>query len=269
VAARRRNRKDTNVTTVPPVKVSTKAMATYRRALQKSNQQYKKQVDKKVRRLLKSIDALDANDPSAFSVQAGAIQDEIASLQRNLVAANKRSNKALDSFIKTVDRENRQRTIRSFANHVDAKEAERLIKSKNKQLARRTTKLRREYAASLGKVNAEYSERVQTLLNRKLANPRFKVGKQLRRARAIVSRRIVNKVKDQAHQLNAVMNNIRQRALGAKRYRWQDRRDDRVRNAHRDAHGDVYSWTERPAKTAGFRPGEDYGCRCNAIPIID
>ena len=244
-------------------------MATYRRALQKSNQQYKRQVDRKVTRLLRSIDALDANDPAAFSVQAGAIQDEIASLERNLVAANRRSEKALDSFINTVDRENRQRTVRSFANHVDTKEAERLIKSKNAQLAKRTAKLRREYAASLGKVNAEYSERVQKILNRKLASPRFNARKQLRRARAIVSRRIVNKVKDQAHQLNAVMNNIRQRALGAKRYRWQDRRDDRVRNAHRDAHNDVYSWTERPSKTGGFRPGEDFGCRCSAIPIID
>ena len=49
------------------------------------------------------------------------------------------------------------------------------------------------------------------------------------------------------------------------RYVWRTRRDERVRRSHRMNDGRVFSWTDAPATG---HPGEDYNCRCEAVPYI-
>ena len=59
---------------------------------------------------------------------------------------------------------------------------------------------------------------------------------------------------------------------GAREYIWSTSNDERVRKDHKDLNGMKFSWTEPPVtnKQTGARhnPGEDYGCRCLALPII-
>ena len=60
-------------------------------------------------------------------------------------------------------------------------------------------------------------------------------------------------------------------------YMWQTMRDEKVRSSHRKREGAFYFWEKQEAievegvmvnPAPDFHPGEDYGCRCLAVPII-
>ena len=48
-------------------------------------------------------------------------------------------------------------------------------------------------------------------------------------------------------------------------YVWRTRRDERVRSSHRMNDGRVFLWSDPPATE---HPGEDYNCRCEAVPFV-
>jgi hypothetical protein len=75
----------------------------------------------------------------------------------------------------------------------------------------------------------------------------------------------------------AQMNKAAQLSAGVEGYYWLSRRDPRVRPEHEevdnaDTDGPPYSWDEPPLSAAkssneeDCHPGEDYGCRCLAVP---
>ena len=63
--------------------------------------------------------------------------------------------------------------------------------------------------------------------------------------------------------------------------RWKTVHDSRVRDCHQSFDGKIFSWDDPPeiwykTKTRGIvhtgrrcHPGEDYCCRCAAIPVFD
>jgi SPP1 gp7 family putative phage head morphogenesis protein len=59
---------------------------------------------------------------------------------------------------------------------------------------------------------------------------------------------------------------------GIRQYIWSTSHDERVRKDHRDLDHKIFSWDEPPVvDTATGRkanPGEDFGCRCLAMPMI-
>ena len=61
--------------------------------------------------------------------------------------------------------------------------------------------------------------------------------------------------------------------MGLQRYRWSTSHDERVRHDHKELNNNIYSWSDPPvtnlATGARNHPGEDFNCRCLAIPIID
>lgn len=64
----------------------------------------------------------------------------------------------------------------------------------------------------------------------------------------------------------------RYKSAGVKKYRWSTSRDQRVRDRHKELHGQIFDWDNPPiTDNLGNRnhPGEDYGCRCVPIPIIE
>lgn len=86
--------------------------------------------------------------------------------------------------------------------------------------------------------------------------------------------------RDQVATLNAQLTKAQQTDAGCKKYRWSDSRDGRVRDCHKALDGKVFSWddppemwyeTKRGRVYTGRRchPGEDYCCRCVAIPVFD
>lgn len=64
----------------------------------------------------------------------------------------------------------------------------------------------------------------------------------------------------------------RYKQVGARQYVWKTSRDGRVRHDHEDLNDKVFSWDNPPItnKATGARnnPGEDFGCRCIARPVL-
>lgn len=61
---------------------------------------------------------------------------------------------------------------------------------------------------------------------------------------------------------------------GVRKYRWSTSAlDSRVRDDHRELHGRIFTWDAPPItdRRTGRKchPGEDFGCRCVAIPIVE
>lgn len=76
------------------------------------------------------------------------------------------------------------------------------------------------------------------------------------------------------------LSRLQQKDAGCKKYTWRTQRDNRVRSCHRALDGKIFSWDNPPMmwrETAhgviytGERcnPGEDWGCRCIAIPVFE
>lgn len=256
-------------TVLKPVRVSASIQRNYRARLQASNQQYKKQVDKKVKRILARIENFDRTDPDEFFKQVERAKKDVAGLKRNLDAANKRSEKAVDQFVAATNKENKKRTVNSFSKKLKPEQVEAIIAEKAAITDKRLAKLKANYKKSITSANADYSDRVQKALFKSLGDPNFdakRARKEIRRSKGIVTRRIKNTVVNQTHEANAVLNKTRQTALGAKSYKWQTKEDDVVRITHKEHNRKVFTWAKRPV-TSGH-PGEDPGCRCIAIPVI-
>lgn len=73
------------------------------------------------------------------------------------------------------------------------------------------------------------------------------------------------------------MNQAAQVQAGVKGYHWLSMRDDAVRPAHAalDDPDEVYSWDDPPLSAAkssngeDCHPGDDYSCRCIAVPVME
>lgn len=87
--------------------------------------------------------------------------------------------------------------------------------------------------------------------------------------------------RDQVATLNAQITKLQQQDAGCKRYRWSTSHDARVRDCHRALDGKIFNWNDPPemwyeTKKSGrvytgrrCNPGEDFLCRCIAIPVFD
>ena len=85
-----------------------------------------------------------------------------------------------------------------------------------------------------------------------------------------------NRAKFIARQETALMvskyRETRYQEAGLNEYIWSTSHDERVRKDHRDLNGRKFSWDSPPVvdKATGRRgnPGEDFGCRCLAVPVM-
>lgn len=86
--------------------------------------------------------------------------------------------------------------------------------------------------------------------------------------------------RDQVATLNAQLTKAQQTDAGCSKYRWSTSKDSRVRDCHKALDGKTFSWNDPPEMWyetkqgrvyTGRRchPGEDYCCRCVAIPVFD
>jgi len=71
---------------------------------------------------------------------------------------------------------------------------------------------------------------------------------------------------DQAGSILGQMAAQRHRQMGVEKFKWLTSKDERVRESHRELSDKVFAYDEPPE--VGL-PGEDYRCRCLAIPIFD
>lgn len=77
--------------------------------------------------------------------------------------------------------------------------------------------------------------------------------------------------RDQIGKMNGALNEMRQTELGFTEYFWETSDDERARELHAELDGTVQKWADPPiTNDNGDRnhPGEDYQCRCTAIPKV-
>lgn len=75
---------------------------------------------------------------------------------------------------------------------------------------------------------------------------------------------------DQAGSILGQMTAQRYQDIGIDRFTWLTSKDERVRETHKELNNKPFAYSDPP--TVGGRvvlPGEDYRCRCVAIPIFD
>lgn len=71
--------------------------------------------------------------------------------------------------------------------------------------------------------------------------------------------------RDQTLKLNGAITEIRQTNAGVTEYIWSTSLDERVREEHASLEGETFSWDSPPEVG---HPGEDFQCRCVALPVI-
>ncbi len=85
------------------------------------------------------------------------------------------------------------------------------------------------------------------------------------------------KAKFLAHQETSLLlskfRQTRYQDAGIQKYRWSTSHDERVRRDHKVLNGTIQTWDQPPVtdRNTGKRnhPGEDWGCRCVAVAIVE
>ena len=80
-----------------------------------------------------------------------------------------------------------------------------------------------------------------------------------------------NRAKQAVYRLGSRANRTVQTIAGIKEYTWRTRRDGRVRPTHARLDGTRQRWDRPPIISADGRrghPGDDYNCRCIALPVL-
>lgn len=75
---------------------------------------------------------------------------------------------------------------------------------------------------------------------------------------------------DQAGTILGQMTAQRHQNIGIEKFTWYDASDERVRKSHKELSGKVFSYDDPPTVNGReVLPGEDYRCRCVAIPVFN
>jgi SPP1 gp7 family putative phage head morphogenesis protein len=79
--------------------------------------------------------------------------------------------------------------------------------------------------------------------------------------------------RDQVLKFNGELTQVRHREAGVDRYEWSTSGDERVREEHAALDGTIHRWDDPPVvdkkRNRRHHPGEDFQCRCTAIPVIE
>lgn len=97
------------------------------------------------------------------------------------------------------------------------------------------------------------------------------ISKQLRESFDVSKSKAELLARDQTLKLHGAITRARQEQAGIEEYKWSTSSDERVRSAHKRLHGRVFRWDDPPIISDDGRrghPGEDYQCRCIAIPVL-
>ena len=99
------------------------------------------------------------------------------------------------------------------------------------------------------------------------------IGRDIQDAYGIERRHAHFIARDQMAKLNADLAQAQQKDAGVEEYVWSASGDRRVRERHSELDGKKFRWDDPPIvdESTGRRchPGEDYNCRCVALPVFN
>ncbi len=136
-----------------------------------------------------------------------------------------------------------------------------------------------QYNQNLNEVIADFSDK-EIIKLRNLVSENYFGGWRLDRLEAIIEQEYgVTKSKaaflarQETSLLVAKYSELRYREMGITKFKWSTVPDDKVRDEHKELAGKIFSFDDPPIidKITGKRglPGQAFGCRCMAIPIVE
>lgn len=100
--------------------------------------------------------------------------------------------------------------------------------------------------------------------------PSSTVTKEIMKAYAISKTHAKLIARDQSAKLYSAIQKAQQEDAGVEEYKWSGVGDERERDSHRALNGLTFKWSDAPVNSDGRKchPGEDYNCRCVALPVF-
>lgn len=228
-----------------------------------------------------------------YSIMRGAWQfiDAVPSpIQIAIANSNARVDKLVNELIQTLD----SIDVKDMTDNVnfparylktteqmyaDFERTTRSIAIKPKFTKEQQQAIADNYAQNLDKYIQDWSETSILDLRQKVTSRVYTGGRAEGLAKQIQAMYNVSrdKAKFLARQetslLMSQMREQRYKGIGSNRYKWSGAMDAREREDHKLLNGQIFSWDDPPItnRKTGARnnPGEDYGCRCVAIPIVE
>lgn len=141
----------------------------------------------------------------------------------------------------------------------------------------------RQNVSKIQSIPSEYLTDVENIIRwgYETRQPKVNVYRRLEKYIGLSRSKAVMIARDQLGTLNYQMTRYEAESAGCGKYIWITKRDNRVRDSHKELHGTVQKWSDPPAmwymtKSRGrvytgrfCHPGEDYCCRCVAKPVFD
>lgn len=117
-------------------------------------------------------------------------------------------------------------------------------------------------------IEQQYLDKVQTIITQGAISGKLNrdLAKEIRDLGGVTENRAKFIARDQSSKINAALTQARHEELGIKKYRWSTSGDERVRDSHAENDGKIFSY-DQPPETG--HPGQDFNCRCVAIPVLD
>jgi SPP1 gp7 family putative phage head morphogenesis protein len=132
---------------------------------------------------------------------------------------------------------------------------------------------RRSNVDLITRMTTDTLDRVQTLLDEYDGMRVEETAAALQSAFDMSAARAELIARDQTLKLNADITQQAHKAVGIEQYRWSTSQDGSVRDGHAALEGQVFNYDDPPVtdERTGDRnnPGEDYQCRCVAVPIVE
>lgn len=117
-------------------------------------------------------------------------------------------------------------------------------------------------------IRSQYLDKVQNTVTQALVSGSLNkdLAAQIKALGQTTEKRAAFIARDQSSKLNAALTQARHEELGIQKYMWSTSGDERVRESHAELDGQVFSYDKPPAVG---NPGQDFNCRCVAIPMFD
>ncbi|UPW82334.1 minor capsid protein [Lysinibacillus sp. Ag94] len=182
------------------------------------------------------------------------------------IFTNTRSERAASSFVKNIDRFNRHNLEQQMkVKGIDLVSTEPWLKDFL------NTKIK-DNVGYIKTIHEDYFTSIE-----KAVYDGVKKGSSIKQIREQLMKEVdISKNKaqfiavDQAGTILGQMTAQRHQNIGIEKFTWYDSADERVRDSHKRLSGKVFSYEDPPTVNGRVvLPGEDYRCRCVAIPVFD
>ncbi|NOG26574.1 minor capsid protein [Lysinibacillus fusiformis] len=182
------------------------------------------------------------------------------------IFTTKRSDLAVSTFVKNINRFNRHNLEQQMkVKGIDLVSTEPWF---NDYLNIRI----KENVGFIKTIHEDYIESIDNIVNDgvKSGVPIKQIREQLM-AEVDISRNKAQFIAvDQAGSILGQMTAQRHQNIGIEKFTWYDASDERVRKSHKELSGKVFSYDDPPTVNGRkVLPGEDYRCRCVAIPVFE